>query len=78
MTDTFDVAGDFAPAENFTSSEATSVHQDNQPEMEADAPNGFVELGLAPELVQAVKDLGYTQPTPVSYTHLTLPTKRIV
>ncbi len=28
-------------------------------------PNGFVELGLAPELVQAVADLGYTQPTSV-------------
>ena len=30
-----------------------------------DMPNGFVELGLAPELVQAVADLGYTQPTAV-------------
>ena len=30
-----------------------------------DVPNGFVELGLAPELVQAVADLGYTQPTAV-------------
>jgi superfamily II DNA/RNA helicase len=29
------------------------------------APNGFVLLGLAPELVQAVADLGYTQPTAV-------------
>ena len=28
-------------------------------------PNGFVELGLAPALVQACKDLGYTQPTTV-------------
>ena len=28
-------------------------------------PNGFVLLGLAPELVQACADLGYTQPTPV-------------
>ncbi|MDB5848795.1 MAG: box helicase [Rhodoferax sp.] len=28
-------------------------------------PNGFVMLGLAPELVQAVADLGYTQPTAV-------------
>ena len=32
---------------------------------EAAAPNGFVLLGLAPELVQAVADLGYTQPTAV-------------
>jgi superfamily II DNA/RNA helicase len=30
-----------------------------------EAPNGFVLLGLAPELVAAVKDLGYTQPTTV-------------
>ena len=28
-------------------------------------PEGFVRMGLAPELVQAVHDLGYTQPTPV-------------
>jgi len=34
-------------------------------EAAADVPNGFIELGLAPELVQAVADLGYTQPTAV-------------
>lgn len=28
-------------------------------------PNGFVQLGLAPELIRAVEDLGYTQPTTV-------------
>jgi len=28
-------------------------------------PNGFVQLGLADELVRAVADLGYTQPTAV-------------
>ena len=28
-------------------------------------PEGFIKLGLAPELVQAVADLGYTQPTAV-------------
>ena len=32
---------------------------------EVAAPNGFVLLGLAPELIQAVADLGYTQPTTV-------------
>ena len=31
----------------------------------AEVPNGFVTLGLAPELIQAVKDLGFTQPTTV-------------
>jgi superfamily II DNA/RNA helicase len=29
------------------------------------APNGFVRLGLAPELLKAIEDLGYTQPTAV-------------
>ena len=29
------------------------------------APNGFQLLGLAPELIAAVADLGYTQPTTV-------------
>ncbi|WP_312565398.1 DEAD/DEAH box helicase [Comamonas sp.] len=32
---------------------------------EATGPNPFEALGLAPELVRAVSDLGYTQPTPV-------------
>ena len=57
MTDTLNVTGEFAPAEN-TSIPAQEVEQTN-------APNGFVELGLAPQLVQAVADLGYTQPTTV-------------
>ena len=38
--------------------------QDAAPEA-VQKPNGFVELGLAPELIQAVADLGYTQPTAV-------------
>ncbi|MDM0104677.1 DEAD/DEAH box helicase [Variovorax sp. J22R24] len=28
-------------------------------------PNGFIKLGLAPELIAAVEDLGFTQPTTV-------------
>jgi superfamily II DNA/RNA helicase len=32
---------------------------------EPEMPNGFLALGLAPELLHAVKDLGFTQPTPV-------------
>ncbi len=31
----------------------------------AEIPNGFIRLGLAPELIRAVQDLGYTQPTAV-------------
>ena len=30
-----------------------------------DVPNGFIALGLAPELIRAVQDLGFTQPTTV-------------
>jgi superfamily II DNA/RNA helicase len=55
MTDTLNVTGEFAPAETISIPEQDVAQQ----------PNGFVELGLAPELVQAVADLGYTQPTTV-------------
>jgi superfamily II DNA/RNA helicase len=41
--------------------ETENLETDPTPEQ----PNGFVQLGLAPELVQAVADLGYTQPTSV-------------
>ena len=68
MTDTFEVQGDFAPAESF-STPADHIDHDAGPiEVATETtpePNGFVELGLAPELVQAVADLGYTQPTAV-------------
>jgi superfamily II DNA/RNA helicase len=75
MTDTLNVTGEFAPAEtisiaaeNAVSNEGVHTPEVAHAEAEAakvDAPNGFVELGLAPELVQAVADLGYTQPTTV-------------
>jgi superfamily II DNA/RNA helicase len=67
MTDAFEVAGEFAPAESFSgSSDETGLGMSTETETnEADVPNGFVELGLAGELVQACKDLGYTQPTTV-------------
>ncbi len=54
MTDTFDVTGEMSPVESIATTETAPS-----------APNGFVQLGLAPELVQAVADLGYTQPTQV-------------
>ena len=75
MTDTLNVTGEFAPAETISipAQEAVSTEGVHTPEVahaeaeapKVDAPNGFVELGLAPELVQAVGDLGYTQPTTV-------------
>ena len=73
MTDALQVTGAFAPAENFISS-STTAHVADHADTGADAvdvpahddtPNGFVTMGLASELVHAVKDLGYTQPTAV-------------
>ncbi|MCW5258331.1 DEAD/DEAH box helicase [Verminephrobacter aporrectodeae subsp. tuberculatae] len=71
MTDSSLLQGEFAPAQP-----AFAADPCVQPPATADAtpsaaqavpaePNGFVELGLAPELVQAVADLGYTRPTAV-------------
>jgi superfamily II DNA/RNA helicase len=54
MTDNFEPRGDFAPAESFDASTPENV-----------APNGFAKLGLAPELLRAVQDLGFSQPTGV-------------
>jgi superfamily II DNA/RNA helicase len=72
MTDAFEVTGEFAPAENISMPANTVESLGETAELDAadavetvEAPNGFVELGLAPELVQACKDLGYTQPTVV-------------
>ncbi len=74
MTDAFEVTGAFAPAETISISNHADhavepmVDNNNLEEAAAEvpaAPNGFVLMGLAPELVHAVKDLGYTQPTPV-------------
>ncbi len=82
MTDAFDVASDFSPAQSFSnddsfakdsfSSEPGEKFSESSVEAETAAdpaieavPNGFVTLGLAPELIAAVKDLGFTQPTTV-------------
>ncbi len=59
MTDTFEVQGQFAPAEFSGNVLDTAVQA-----LPA-APNGFLKLGLAAELIRAVEDLGFTQPTPV-------------
>jgi len=60
MTDTLHPQAAAAPVFSF-------VAASNAPESSTTAidANGFVQLGLAPELVQAVADLGYTEPTQV-------------
>ncbi len=80
MTDAFDVAGDFSPAQNFSNDDSfsnsssfdagdkfvqTADAVEAAVEPVAEVPNGFLALGLAPELIAAVKDLGFTQPTTV-------------
>ena len=70
MTDALSATGDFAPAESFSIvdnavSNPVVVDPTSIPDVaEIPAvPNGFITMGLAPELIHAVKDLGYTQPT---------------
>ncbi|MGV0983375.1 MAG: DEAD/DEAH box helicase [Limnohabitans sp.] len=59
------ISTDLAPATELAADAALTSEAVAAEEVVADVPNGFVELGLAPELVQAVADLGYTQPTAV-------------
>jgi superfamily II DNA/RNA helicase len=67
MTDATLAAGEFSSAENISNEINLLPH--DAPEVATpvaeDIPNGFVTLGLAPELILAVKDLGFTQPTTV-------------
>ncbi|MBB3179345.1 DEAD/DEAH box helicase [Variovorax sp. Sphag1AA] len=75
MTDAFEAQRDFAPAQSDSfavSGEAATISTVSELEAldaaEADAPkepNGFIKLGLAPQLIAAVEDLGFTQPTAV-------------
>ena len=76
MTDAFEVQDDVSSAQSTTNEtfvtetlalDAADVNDTeiNETETTPEQPNGFVLLGLAPELVQAVADLGYTQPTSV-------------
>jgi superfamily II DNA/RNA helicase len=76
MTDAFEVAGDFSSAESFSNDTAETFAPASDTfaepvevlaavEVAEEVPNGFVALGLAPELIRAVKDLGFTQPTTV-------------
>jgi superfamily II DNA/RNA helicase len=53
MSDNFEERG-FAPAESIADTPVQDI-----------APNGFTKLGLAPELLRAVEDLGFNQPTAV-------------
>jgi len=72
MTDSFEARGDFVPENSDSASDiAPDVESSLVPDFcdapaegslaaVAPVPNGFVKLGLAPELLQAVADLGFT------------------
>ncbi|SFM07646.1 DEAD/DEAH box helicase [Variovorax sp. OV329] len=71
MNDAFEAQGELVPAQSISASADFNVGTD-APELEAldaapapNEPNGFERLGLAPQLIAAVKDLGFTQPTAV-------------
>ena len=72
MTDSFEARGDFLPEANSDIeiqgvpdfSEASAAPETSLQAI-APEPNGFVKLGLAKELLQAVADMGFTQPTAV-------------
>ena len=66
MTDAIQATGDVSLVENF-SNDAFNANQNPGAAVEVidETPNGFLAFGLAPELLNAVKDLGFTQPTTV-------------
>ena len=64
MTDALEVTGAFVPAEDISLAHSTLPPASPEPEASV-LPNGFVQLGLSMELVHAVQDLGYTEPTAV-------------
>ena len=77
MTDSFEARGDVLPDTNIDTAAEAVIHvipdfSSDEPisaptslEAVAAEPNGFVKLGLAKELLQAVADMGFTQPTSV-------------
>jgi len=77
MTDATLATGDLSSAENLSTDLHLIAHDtpdaavtdevlaEEAAVAESEVPNGFVTLGLAPELIHAVKDLGFTQPTTV-------------
>lgn len=77
MTDSFEARGDVLPDTNIDTTAEAVIHvipdfSSDEPSMAptsleavAAEPNGFVKLGLAKELLQAVADMGFTQPTSV-------------
>ena len=75
MTESFGSGSEQFAAEEFPQTSehlqaadvAVPVQADDLVEQAPPAPNGFALMGLAPELVAATTDLGYTEPTVVQH-----------
>jgi len=67
MTDATLATGDFSSVEIISNDLIGADSADTRtPALDVpEVPNGFLTLDLAPELIRAVKDLGFTQPTVV-------------
>lgn len=77
MTDSFETRGDFSSEINTDNTSDLEINvipdfSNDEPALATTSleavtaePNGFVKLGLAKELLQAVADMGFTQPTAV-------------
>ena len=66
MTDAIQATGDISLVGNFSNDAFEPTQNPGQVvEVVEEVPNGFLAFGLAPELLHAVKDLGFTQPTTV-------------
>jgi superfamily II DNA/RNA helicase len=76
MTDAIQATGDTSPVENLSNLTAAIPTNEIPVAPGSDvAPNGFAIFGLAPELIHAVKDLGFTQPTTVQQKTIPLAMK---
>ena len=75
MTESFGSGSEQFAAEEFPQTSehlqaadvAVPVQVDDLVEQAPPVPNGFALMGLAPELVAATTDLGYTEPTVVQH-----------
>ncbi len=62
MTDATLATGESSPVQIISTDPLTQTHA-NSLAVATETPNGFIPLGLAPELILAIKDLGFTHPT---------------
>lgn len=66
MNDAMNAAAEYSSAEEISNLDAGAVPKHERVDTTATpTPNGFLPFSLAPELIRAVEDLGFTEPTTV-------------